>query len=67
MMHVPKLALESAEKVIPLFVAAFLADIGIEGDKLTCVPIISPSAGTLKEVMINEAVDTIMVEKEEMK
>ena len=53
MIHVPKLAPESAEKSIPLFLATFLADLGIEDNKLALITKISPSAATLKQIMIN--------------
>jgi len=59
MMHVPKLALESAEKNIALFVSWFLADLD--------VPKLSPSATTLKDIMVEEAIDTVFVDWEEMK
>ena len=66
MMHVPKLALESAEKIIALFICWFLADIELDCF-LKEVAVITPSATALKDIMTEEAVDTIMLEREEMK
>ena len=65
MMYVPKLALESAEKIIALFICWFLANI-----ELDCffkeVAVITPSATALKDIMTEEAVDTITLKREEM-
>ena len=66
MMHVPKLALESAERFIALVLCWFLADLGLLS-MLADVPNISPSASALKDIMIEEAVDNIIIEREEMK
>jgi len=59
MMHVPKLGLESAEKIIPLINASFLADCGLKTSLLKKFATTSPSASTLKALMIDEANDTI--------
>ena len=63
MMYVPKLALESAEKIIALFVCCFLADLDLH-EYLSNVPTVSPSATTLKETMMEEAIDTMFVEQD---
>ena len=55
MMHVPKLALGSAEKMIVLFICWFLADIEL-GRFLKDVAVIIPSATALKDIMTEEAV-----------
>ena len=63
MMLNPKLALDSAEIICALAVAAFLNDCGFEVDKIgNC----TPSASSLKEVMIKEAVETILLERKDM-
>ena len=62
MSHVPKLDLESAEKIMSLFVAKFLTDCGFH-EMLECVPAISPPANTLKETMVNETVDIMILQK----
>ena len=47
MIYIPKLALESVEKVKPLFIAVFLTDLGLY-NLLIFVPKTSPSAGVPK-------------------
>ena len=66
MMHCPKFSLEVASNFIALVIASFLADIGLNS-VLDNVPEVTPSAGTLKNVMIDEGVDTIYLEKTAMK
>ena len=66
MMHVPKLALESAERFIVLVLCWFMADLGLL-HMLSSIPAISPSANTLKDIMVEEAIDTIVIEREDMK
>ena len=66
MIYVPKLALESAEKIISLFICWFLSDIELASFHKN-VPAITPSASTLKDIMIEEGVDTIMIELDDMK
>ena len=65
-MHVLKLALESAEKIIALFICWFLTNIELAGF-IKDVAAITPSVSTSKDIMIEEAVDTIMIECDEMK
>ena len=62
MMHCPKFSLETASCFIALVIASFLADIGLNS-VLDNVPEVTLSAGTLKNVMIDESVDTIYLEK----
>ena len=64
MMHAPKLGLETAANMIPLIIASFLTDSGLD---LEDVATSSPSANTLKRIMIDEAVDTIYTERRDMK
>ena len=66
MMHIPKLASESTEKIIVLFVSWFLADLDLH-EYLSDVPTISPSATTLKDIMAEDDIDTVFFEWEEMK
>ena len=66
MMHVPKLALESAERFIVLIICWFLADLGFKSS-LSDIANITPSASTLKELMVEEAIDTIIIEREDMR
>ena len=66
MMHCPKFSLEIASSFIALVIASFLADIGLNSF-LDNIPEVTPSSGTLKNVMIDEGVDTIYLEKTAMK
>ena len=58
--------METAANMIPLIVASFLSDIGINSI-LTSIATISPSVTTLKSIIMNEAVDTILLEKRKMR
>ena len=63
MMHTPKLGLETAEQIIVMSIAAFLIDCGFDVQEIaTC----TPSENMLKKIMVEEAVDSIMLEKREM-
>jgi len=66
MMHAPKLSLECAEKLIPLFLGAFLCDCGFEEEEMKNLGSVTPSANKIKAIMIEETVDTILTEKKEM-
>ena len=66
MMHVPKLALESAERFIVLVICWFLADLGFNS-LLSEIANVTPSASTLREIMVEEAIDTIVIEREDMR
>ena len=61
MMHAPKMALESAEEIIAISVSWLIADLDLH-EYLSDVPIISPSAKTLKKIMVEEAIDTVFVD-----
>ena len=65
MMHVPKLSMEAAERIIPLIIASFLADCDIP--VLENIGSITPSANNLKTIMMDETVDTILLDKMEMR
>ena len=63
-MHAPKLELETVGKIIAMSVAAFLIDCGFDVQEIaTC----TPSANMFKKIMVEEAVDSIMLDKREMK
>ena len=66
MMHAPKLALETGANIIALSTASFLADCGLNS-QLHNIAQACPSAATLKNIMLNEAVDTIEIEKKDMR
>ena len=61
MMHAPKLSLECAKKIIPLFIGCFLADTGFGEEELEILGSVTPSAIYIH--MIEETVDTIIIEK----
>ena len=65
MMHVPKLSLDAASKFIPLLLASFLAECGFTD--LGEITRASPSASELKEIMFDEAVDTIYLLQEQLR
>ena len=64
MVHAPKLGLEVTENMIPLIISSFLTGCGVN---LEDVATSSPSARTLKWIMINEAVDTVYLERQAMR
>ena len=64
MMHAPKLGLETVEIFIAFSVAAFLADCGFD---VAGIAICTPSAAKLKQMMVEEAVDSIILEKRAMR
>ena len=66
MMHVPKLSLECAEKLIPLFLGVFLCDCGFEEVEIKSLGSVTPRASTIKAILKEESVDTILTEKKEM-
>jgi len=65
MMHAPKFALEVASHFIALVNSSFLADCGVTD--LVNVVLCCPSPTTIKSIMFDEAVDTILLEKKRMK
>ena len=64
MMHVPKPGLEVAANLIPLIISSLLIGCGIN---LEDVATTLPSAGTFKIIMLDGNVDTMYLEKQEMK
>ena len=62
MIHVPKLSLDVASKFIPLLIASFLSECGFTDSG--GITESTPSTSELKEIMIDEAVDTIYLLQE---
>ena len=63
MMMASKLNLEIAESICALAIAAYMNDCGFDIDKIGNS---TPSASTLKEIMIEEALETVLLDREEM-
>ena len=63
MMMAPKLSLEIAESICALSVAAYINDCGFNIDEIANS---TPSASKLKEIMVEEAMETVLLEREEM-
>ena len=63
MMMAPKLSLEIAQSVCPLAIATYMNDCGFDIDKIGYS---TPSTSTLKEIMIEEALKTVLLQREEM-
>ena len=63
MMMAPKLSLEIAKSICALAIGAYMNDCGFNIDKIGNS---TPSASTLKEIMIEEAIETVLLEREEM-
>ena len=66
MMHAPKLSLECAEKLMPLFIGSFLVDCGIHESEIQNLGSVTPCAKKIKAIMIEETVDTILTDKKEI-
>ena len=64
MVHAPKLGLEVTENMIPLIISSFLTGCGVN---LEYVVTALPSAGILKIIMLDEAMDTVYLENQEMR
>jgi len=62
-----KLSLDCAERLIPLFLGAFLCDCGFEETEMKNLGSVTPSANKIKAIMIEETVDTILTKKKEMR
>lgn len=58
--------MESAEKLIPIFLGAFLCDCGFEEEVINSFGSVTLSTITIKATMIEETVDKILTEKTEM-
>jgi len=61
MMHTPKFALEVASHFIALVITSFLADCSVTD--LVNAALCCLSSTTIKHIMFDEAVDTILLEK----
>ena len=64
MAHVPKVSLDALQYVISFSTACLLHDLGLP---VSSVPQWCPSASTLKDLVINEAVNIIVLERETFK
>lgn len=60
MMHEPKLSLECTEKLIRLFLGAFVCDCGFEEEEIKSLDSVTQSASIIKAIMIEETVGTIL-------
>ena len=67
MLHAPKMGVEIMDKVIALSAAAFVANIGIDPSYLRQVCKISPRPTTLKQLLVELAVESVMLTSEEIK
>ena len=63
MMMAPKLSLEIAQSICALAIAAYMNDCGFDIDNIGNS---TPSASTLKKIMVQEAIETVLLEKEQM-
>ena len=61
MMMAPKLSLEIAKSICALAIATYMNDCGFDIDKIGYS---IPSASTMKEIIIEEALETVLLEKE---
>ena len=64
MAHVPMVSLQSIEQIISFSFASLLLDCGVE---VSNIPYICPSAATLKNIIFEEAANTILLEREVFK
>ena len=62
--HVPKVSLQALQRIISLSFASLLLDVGIDISK---VPYSCPSAATLKHLVFEESVNTILMQREILK
>ena len=67
MIHAPKVGLESMAKIITLACAGTLANLGIYEVYLPHIPLLTPSADTLKNFIFELGVDVILLTGEEIK
>ena len=61
----PKVGGEALESIISLSVADFLADLDVPS-LLPNVPFVCPSRNTLKSILVEEAADTILLERHKL-
>ena len=62
--HVPKVSLRALQRIISLSFASLLLDVGIDISK---VPYSCPSTATLKHLVFEESVNTILMQREILK
>ena len=67
MLHAPKVGVETMEKIISLLAAAFAANIGIDEKYLPDISKISPSSTTLKQLLVDLTVESVLLTSEEVK
>ena len=65
--HATKIGMNTLEKIITLSTMAFCANMGFNACDLECIAKMCPSASTLKTLMIDLAVDCVIMMSEEMK
>ena len=65
--HATKIGVNTLEKIITLSTMAFFANLGFTVCDLECITKLCPSATTLKTLMIDLAVDYVILMSEEMK
>ena len=64
LLHAPKLGLEAAATMMGLFVASFLANMGLLG--LSTVPKSTPCTKTMPRILIEATAGSILLERESM-
>ena len=60
MAHVPKVSLENVELIIAMSNASLFLDMGLQSSS---APLWSPSAATLKEIIVEEAINSVVLEQ----
>ena len=61
--HVPKVSLENVELIIAMSNASLFLDMGLQPSS---APLWSPSAATLKKIIIDEAINSILLEEKKL-
>ena len=67
MLHAPKVGVETMEKTVSLLAAAFAANFGIDEKYLPDISKISPSSTTLKQLLVDLTVESVLLTSEEVK
>ena len=62
LMHAPKIGLEAASTMMSLFVAAYMADLGVES--FETIPNSTPCAKTMREFLFESATDGILLQRD---
>ena len=62
LMHAPKIGLEAASTMMSLFVAAYMADLGV--DSFETIPNSTPCAKTMREFLFESATDGILLQRD---